>query len=64
MGSGSVAIACHNLGFNLTACEINKVYFEKAMERIKRHIAQKELFDAKELFHDRTLFDDEGDPQG
>jgi site-specific DNA-methyltransferase (adenine-specific) len=63
MGSGSIAIACHNAGFDLTACEISKLYFDKAMERIKKHIAQKELFDAKELFHDRTLFDDDGDPQ-
>jgi site-specific DNA-methyltransferase (adenine-specific) len=59
MGSGSIAIACHNAGLDLTACEINKLYFEKAMERIKKHIAQKELFDTKELFRDRTLFDDE-----
>jgi site-specific DNA-methyltransferase (adenine-specific) len=59
MGSGSIAIACHNAGFDLTACEIDKFYFEKAMERIKNHIAQQELFDSKELFHSKTLFDDD-----
>jgi site-specific DNA-methyltransferase (adenine-specific) len=58
-GSGSIAIACHNAGFELTACEINKEYFEKAMERIKSYIAQKELFDAKEMFIPKTLFDGE-----
>jgi site-specific DNA-methyltransferase (adenine-specific) len=57
MGSGSIAIACHNLGFDLTACEIDKIYFEKAMERIKKHIVQQELFEAKEMFHVKTLFD-------
>jgi site-specific DNA-methyltransferase (adenine-specific) len=58
MGSGSIAIACHNAGFDLTACEIDKIYFEKSMERIKKHIAQKELFEAREMFNTKTLFDD------
>jgi site-specific DNA-methyltransferase (adenine-specific) len=58
MGSGSIAIACHNLGFDLTACELDKTYFEKAMDRIKKHIAQQELFEAKEMFQPKTFFDD------
>jgi site-specific DNA-methyltransferase (adenine-specific) len=60
MGSGSIAIACHNTGLDLTACEIDKTYFDKAMERIKEHTAQQELFEAKEMFHAKTLFDDIG----
>ena len=40
LGSGSIAIACHNLGFNLTACELDKEYFEAAIKRIKQHQAQ------------------------
>jgi site-specific DNA-methyltransferase (adenine-specific) len=60
MGSGSIAIACHNAGFDLTACEINKFYFDKAMERINKHIQQKELFDKKELFQERPLFEEDG----
>ena len=24
LGSGSIALACHNLGFDLTACELDK----------------------------------------
>jgi site-specific DNA-methyltransferase (adenine-specific) len=60
MGSGSIAIACHDLGFDLTACEIDKEYYEKAMERINKHMAQQELFDTKELFASRTLFEEEG----
>tara|TARA_Y100000114_G_scaffold107292_1_gene100622 strand:+ start:436 stop:1029 length:594 start_codon:yes stop_codon:yes gene_type:complete len=40
LGSGSIAIACHNLGFDLTACELDKEYFEATMKRIKQHQAQ------------------------
>ena len=44
LGSGSIAIACHDYGFNLTACELDKEYFDKAMERLKNHMAQQKLF--------------------
>jgi len=44
LGSGSIAIACHNLGFDLTACELDKDYFESAMKRLKQHQAQQRLF--------------------
>ena len=44
LGSGSIAIACNNLGFELTACELDKEYFEAAMKRINNHKAQKRLF--------------------
>ena len=44
LGSGSIAIACHRLGFDLTACELDKDYFEAAMKRIKLQTAQKSLF--------------------
>jgi site-specific DNA-methyltransferase (adenine-specific) len=44
LGSGSIAIACHDYGFNLTACELDKEYFDKAMERINNHMAQQKLF--------------------
>lgn len=44
LGSGSIAIACHDYGFDLTACELDKEYFDKAMERINNHIAQIKLF--------------------
>ena len=44
LGSGSIAIACHNLGFDLTACELDKEYFDKAMERIERHKRQLRMF--------------------
>lgn len=44
LGSGSIAIACHDYGFDLTACELDKEYFDKAMERINNHVAQQKLF--------------------
>jgi site-specific DNA-methyltransferase (adenine-specific) len=44
LGSGSIAIACHDYGFDLTACELDKEYFDKAMQRINNHIKQQKLF--------------------
>ena len=44
LGSGSIAIACHNLGFDLTACELDKDYYNAAIKRIERHKAQQRLF--------------------
>jgi len=40
LGSGSIAIACHNLGFDLTACELDKEYYDSAMKRLQEHTAQ------------------------
>jgi site-specific DNA-methyltransferase (adenine-specific) len=40
MGSGSIAIACHDLGFDLTASEIDKDYYAAAMERIREYQRQ------------------------
>ena len=40
LGSGSIAIACHNLGFDLTACELDKEYYDAAIKRVKQHQAQ------------------------
>ena len=44
LGSGSIAIACHNLGFELTACELDKDYYDAAMKRLEQHKAQQRLF--------------------
>ncbi len=44
LGSGSIAIACHNLGFDLTGYELDKEYFDNATKRIKDHQAQTTLF--------------------
>lgn len=44
LGSGSIAIACHDYGFDLTACELDKEYYDAAMKRINNHVAQQKLF--------------------
>jgi site-specific DNA-methyltransferase (adenine-specific) len=44
LGSGSIAIACHDYGFDLTACELDAEYYEKAIQRIKNHTNQLKLF--------------------
>ena len=44
LGSGSIAIACHDYGFELTACELDKDYYDKAIQRITNHTNQQKLF--------------------
>lgn len=44
LGSGSIAIACHDYGFELTACELDTEYYEKAIKRIQNHVSQQKLF--------------------
>lgn len=44
LGSGSITIACHDLGFDLTGSELDADYFTAMQERIARHTAQGNLF--------------------
>ena len=44
LGSGSIAIACHNLKYDLEAYELDKEYFEAAKKRLKQHTNQKRMF--------------------
>jgi site-specific DNA-methyltransferase (adenine-specific) len=44
LGSGSIAIACHDYGFDLTACELDLEYYEKSLDRLKKHQMQQKLF--------------------
>jgi len=43
-GSFSSAIACHNLGFDLTIFEIDKDYFDAGMKRLAQHQQQLTMF--------------------
>ena len=43
LGSGSIAIACYDLGFELTACELDKEYFDAAIKRLNNHKKQLKL---------------------
>lgn len=44
LGSGSIALACHDYGFELTACELDTDYYNSAIKRITNHIGQQKLF--------------------
>jgi site-specific DNA-methyltransferase (adenine-specific) len=44
LGSGSISLACHNLKYDLTACELDKEYFDAAMKRLKEHQQQLTIF--------------------
>ena len=44
LGSGSIAIACHNLGFDLTGYEIDEEYFQAAVKRYQQHKNQLRIF--------------------
>jgi site-specific DNA-methyltransferase (adenine-specific) len=44
LGSGSIAIACHNLKFDLIACELDKDYFEAILKRLHNHQSQLKMF--------------------
>lgn len=44
-GSGSICIACHDLGFDLTWMELDADYYKAACERYQAHAAQGQLFE-------------------
>jgi site-specific DNA-methyltransferase (adenine-specific) len=44
LGSGSSAIACLNLGFEIVGCELDADYFAAACKRIRMATAQERLF--------------------
>lgn len=45
LGSMSIAIACHDYGFELTGCELDEEYYKKGIKRVKNHVSQQRLFD-------------------
>jgi len=44
LGSGSIALACHNRGFDLVACELDQDYYKSALKRLKQHQQQLTMF--------------------
>ena len=48
-GSGSICIAAHDLGYDLTWMELDADYYAAACKRYKDHAAQASLFDPAEL---------------
>ena len=49
VGSGSIRIACHDMGFDFEGCEIDKDYWEAQEDRFNQHISQLSLFTPEEL---------------
>ena len=43
-GSGSICLACHNLGFDLDWIELDQDYYEAAKKRYERHKRQLRMF--------------------
>jgi len=44
LGSGSIAIACHDYGYDLVGVELDKDYFNSATKRFNNHTMQQSLF--------------------
>jgi len=44
LGSGSIAIACYNLGYDLEGYEIDKQYYDAAKKRVQEHQSQLRMF--------------------
>jgi len=44
LGSGSIAIACHDYGFELVGAELDEEYYKKGIERVKNHVNQLKMF--------------------
>jgi site-specific DNA-methyltransferase (adenine-specific) len=44
LGSMSIAIACHDYGFELVGYELDKEYYDKGIQRVKNHVSQQKLF--------------------
>jgi site-specific DNA-methyltransferase (adenine-specific) len=44
LGSGNIAIVCHDMNFNLTGYEIDKDYYDAAVKRLENHKKQLVLF--------------------
>lgn len=44
LGSMSIAVACWDLRYDLTGCEINKEYYDKGIEQLEQHKKQLQFF--------------------
>jgi site-specific DNA-methyltransferase (adenine-specific) len=48
-GSMSIAIACHEMNFDLTLCEIDKDYYEAGFKRVAEAMKQQVLFNYESI---------------
>ncbi len=49
VGSGSSRIACHDMGFDFTGCELDPDYWKAQEERYLQHTQQLDLFDPESI---------------
>ncbi len=49
VGSGSIRIACHDMGFDFEGCEIDADYYKAQEKRYQIHAAQGDLFNSDEM---------------
>lgn len=49
VGSGSLRIACYDMGFEFEGCELDEYYFNAQEKRFQSHITNKELFETEEI---------------
>jgi site-specific DNA-methyltransferase (adenine-specific) len=55
VGSGSIRIACHDMGFDFEGCELDPDYWQAQEQRYKIHVSQPEIFEKKEMFEQANL---------
>jgi len=48
-GSGSICLACHDMGFDLTWIEKDADYYDAAVKRYQTHAAQGQLFNTADI---------------
>jgi site-specific DNA-methyltransferase (adenine-specific) len=59
-GTGGIAIACHDYGYDLTICEIDPEYFGKLKKRYETHLLSPKMFKPEEIRNAPSeLFDKE-----
>jgi len=57
LGSGTHALACYELGFDLTACEIDPYYYSESIKMLKEFTSQRLLFPGGEAAPAPDLFE-------
>ena len=53
LGSGSIAIACHDYNYNLVGCENDKTHYKNLMNRYNNHSKQHQLFKSNTITHEQ-----------
>ena len=58
VGSGSIRIACYDMGFDFVGCELDKDYWQAQEDRFNNHISNQDLFgkqDIQDLIYQEVL---------